>query len=58
MEDEKKTESTNKNVKKANLLDHNSVKNTLDESVSDVSLRTKHAIHTKISLDFSISSDF
>ncbi|CAA7054355.1 unnamed protein product [Microthlaspi erraticum] len=36
MEDEKKTESTTKNVKKANLLDHNSVKNILDESVSDI----------------------
>lgn len=45
MEDEKKTESTTKNVKKANLLDHNSVKNILDESVSDVSLRK--TIHNK-----------
>ncbi|CAH2071552.1 unnamed protein product, partial [Thlaspi arvense] len=36
MEDEKKTESTTKNVKKANLLDHNSVKHILDESVSDI----------------------
>ncbi|ESQ38163.1 hypothetical protein EUTSA_v10028970mg [Eutrema salsugineum] len=36
MEDDKKTESTNKNVKKANLLDHNSVKHILDESVSDI----------------------
>jgi signal peptidase complex subunit 2 len=36
MEDEKRTESTTKNVKKANLLDHNSVKNILDESVSDI----------------------
>uniref|UniRef100_A0A1J3EZ81 Signal peptidase complex subunit 2 n=2 Tax=Noccaea caerulescens TaxID=107243 RepID=A0A1J3EZ81_NOCCA len=36
MEVEKKTESTNKNIKKANLLDHNSVKNILDESVSDI----------------------
>lgn len=34
--EEKKTESTNKNVKKANLLDHHSIKHILDESVSDV----------------------
>ncbi|VVB07774.1 unnamed protein product [Arabis nemorensis] len=37
MEAEKKTESTNtKNVKKVNLLDHNSVKHILDESVSEI----------------------
>ena len=35
--EEKKVESTNKNVKKVNLLDHNSIKHMLDESVSDVS---------------------
>ncbi|KAJ4892008.1 putative signal peptidase complex subunit 2 [Raphanus sativus] len=35
MED-KKAESTNKNVKKANLLEHNSIKHILDESVSDI----------------------
>ncbi|CAH8384813.1 unnamed protein product [Eruca vesicaria subsp. sativa] len=34
--EEKKAESTNKNVKKANLLDHNSIKHILDESVSDI----------------------
>lgn len=34
--EEKKTETTNKNVKKANLLDHHSIKHILDESVSDV----------------------
>ncbi|AEC09756.1 Signal peptidase complex subunit 2 [Arabidopsis thaliana x Arabidopsis arenosa] len=34
--EEKKTESTNKNVKKANLLDHHSIKHILDESVSDI----------------------
>ncbi|KFK36888.1 hypothetical protein AALP_AA4G184800 [Arabis alpina] len=34
--EEKKVESTNKNVKKANLLDHNSLKHILDESVSDI----------------------
>ncbi|VVB02803.1 unnamed protein product [Arabis nemorensis] len=34
--EEKKAESTNKNVKKANLLDHNSLKHILDESVSDI----------------------
>ncbi|CAN8246312.1 unnamed protein product [Cochlearia groenlandica] len=36
MEDEKKTETKNKSVKKTNLLDHNSVKHILDESVSDI----------------------
>ncbi|XP_018478161.1 signal peptidase complex subunit 2 [Raphanus sativus] len=36
MEEEKKAESTNKNVKKVNLLDHNSIKHMLDESVSDI----------------------
>ncbi|KAJ0258699.1 hypothetical protein HA466_0074500 [Hirschfeldia incana] len=35
MED-KKAESTNRNVKKTNLLDHNSIKHVLDESVSDI----------------------
>nr|VDD15513.1 unnamed protein product [Brassica rapa] len=35
--EEKKAESTNKNAKKVNLLDHNSIKHMLDESVSDVS---------------------
>uniref|UniRef100_A0A0D3BQE5 Signal peptidase complex subunit 2 n=2 Tax=Brassica TaxID=3705 RepID=A0A0D3BQE5_BRAOL len=34
--EEKKEESTNKNVKKANLLEHNSIKHILDESVSDI----------------------
>ncbi|CAH8390633.1 unnamed protein product [Eruca vesicaria subsp. sativa] len=34
--EEKKEESTNKNVKKTNLLDHNSIKHILDESVSDI----------------------
>ncbi|CAF1869577.1 unnamed protein product [Brassica napus] len=34
--EEKKVESTNKNVKKVNLLDHNSIKHMLDESVSDI----------------------
>ncbi|CAF2123459.1 probable signal peptidase complex subunit 2 [Brassica rapa] len=34
--EEKKEESKNKNVKKANLLDHNSIKHILDESVSDI----------------------
>ncbi|XP_009143265.1 probable signal peptidase complex subunit 2 [Brassica rapa] len=34
--EEKKAESTNKNVKKANLLEHNSIKHILDESVSDI----------------------
>ncbi|RID61436.1 hypothetical protein BRARA_E00586 [Brassica rapa] len=34
--EEKKPESTNKNVKKANLLEHNSIKHILDESVSDI----------------------
>ncbi|KAG2309369.1 hypothetical protein Bca52824_029117 [Brassica carinata] len=34
--EEKKEESTNKNVKKVNLLDHNSIKHMLDESVSDI----------------------
>ncbi|KAF8048947.1 hypothetical protein N665_2346s0003 [Sinapis alba] len=34
--EEKKEESTNKNVKKTNLLDHNSIKHMLDESVSDI----------------------
>ncbi|KAF8086130.1 hypothetical protein N665_0634s0016 [Sinapis alba] len=34
--EEKKAESTNKNVKKTNLLDHNSIKHMLDESVSDI----------------------
>ncbi|KAG2332402.1 hypothetical protein Bca52824_003582 [Brassica carinata] len=34
--EEKKEESTKKNVKKANLLDHNSIKHILDESVSDI----------------------
>ncbi|CAL9236253.1 Signal peptidase complex subunit 2 [Arabidopsis thaliana x Arabidopsis arenosa] len=34
--EEKKIESTNKNVKKANLLDHHSIKHILDESVSDI----------------------
>ncbi|EOA27950.1 hypothetical protein CARUB_v10024120mg [Capsella rubella] len=34
--EEKKTETTNKNVKKANLLDHHSIKHILDESVSDI----------------------
>ncbi|KAL0720711.1 hypothetical protein Bca4012_035310 [Brassica carinata] len=35
MEDTK-AESSNKNVKKTNLLDHNSIKHMLDESVSDI----------------------
>ncbi|CAF2296540.1 unnamed protein product [Brassica napus] len=34
--EEKKAESTNKNAKKVNLLDHNSIKHMLDESVSDI----------------------
>ncbi|XP_013625475.1 PREDICTED: probable signal peptidase complex subunit 2 [Brassica oleracea var. oleracea] len=34
--EEKKEETKNKNVKKANLLDHNSIKHILDESVSDI----------------------
>ncbi|CAN8317429.1 unnamed protein product [Cochlearia groenlandica] len=34
--EEKKVESTNKSVKKTNLLDHNSIKHILDESVSDI----------------------
>ncbi|CAH8265367.1 unnamed protein product [Arabidopsis lyrata] len=34
--EEKKIESSNKNVKKANLLDHHSIKHILDESVSDI----------------------
>ncbi|XP_010517379.1 PREDICTED: probable signal peptidase complex subunit 2 [Camelina sativa] len=34
--EEKKAETTNKNVKKANLLDHHSIKHILDESVSDI----------------------
>ncbi|KAJ0259497.1 signal peptidase complex subunit 2 [Hirschfeldia incana] len=34
--EEKKEESKNKNVKKVNLLDHNSIKHMLDESVSDI----------------------
>ncbi|KAL1211068.1 Signal peptidase complex subunit 2 [Cardamine amara subsp. amara] len=34
--EEKKTGSKTKNVKKANLLDHNAIKHLLDESVSDI----------------------
>ncbi|ESQ52693.1 hypothetical protein EUTSA_v10017265mg [Eutrema salsugineum] len=34
--EEKKVEPTKTNVKKANLLDHNSIKHILDESVSDI----------------------
>ncbi|CAA7028962.1 unnamed protein product [Microthlaspi erraticum] len=34
--EEKKAESTNKNAKKANLLDHHSIKHILDESVSEI----------------------
>ncbi|CAH8376213.1 unnamed protein product [Eruca vesicaria subsp. sativa] len=34
--EEKKVESTKKDVKKVNLLDHNSIKHMLDESVSDI----------------------
>ncbi|CAA7028977.1 unnamed protein product [Microthlaspi erraticum] len=34
--EEKKVESTNKNAKKANLLDHHSIKHILDESVSEI----------------------
>uniref|UniRef100_A0A6N2LR60 Signal peptidase complex subunit 2 n=1 Tax=Salix viminalis TaxID=40686 RepID=A0A6N2LR60_SALVM len=34
--EEKKTEMANKNAKKANLLDHHSIKHILDESVSEI----------------------
>ena len=48
--EEKKAESTNKNAKKVNLLDHNSIKHMLDESVSDVShiltLRVLHILRS------------
>ncbi|KAM1406736.1 hypothetical protein ACFXTH_001378 [Malus domestica] len=33
---EKKSDSPNKNPKKANLLDHHSIKHTLDESVTEI----------------------
>ncbi|CAK7325813.1 unnamed protein product [Dovyalis caffra] len=33
---EKKTEMANKNAKKANILDHHSIKHILDESVSEI----------------------
>ncbi|OMO70473.1 Signal peptidase complex subunit 2, partial [Corchorus capsularis] len=33
---EKKAETGSKNPKKANLLDHHSIKNILDESVSEI----------------------
>jgi signal peptidase complex subunit 2 len=37
---EKKTEMANKKPKKANLLDHHSIKHILDESVSEVTHKT------------------
>uniref|UniRef100_A0A2P2KTK9 Signal peptidase complex subunit 2 n=1 Tax=Rhizophora mucronata TaxID=61149 RepID=A0A2P2KTK9_RHIMU len=33
---EKKADSANKNAKKANLLDHHSIKHILDESVTEI----------------------
>ncbi|XP_022765044.1 probable signal peptidase complex subunit 2 isoform X4 [Durio zibethinus] len=43
---EKKAETGSKNAKKANLLDHHSIKNILDESVSELIIyaKEKHAI--------------
>uniref|UniRef100_A0A2P2KTM9 Signal peptidase complex subunit 2 n=1 Tax=Rhizophora mucronata TaxID=61149 RepID=A0A2P2KTM9_RHIMU len=38
---EKKADSANKNAKKANLLDHHSIKHILDESVTELIIYSK-----------------
>uniref|UniRef100_A0A6M2ENG3 Signal peptidase complex subunit 2 n=1 Tax=Populus davidiana TaxID=266767 RepID=A0A6M2ENG3_9ROSI len=46
---EKKTEMANKNAKKANLLDHHSIKHILDESVSEIVISRGHVEDVRMS---------
>ncbi|XP_011040804.1 PREDICTED: probable signal peptidase complex subunit 2 [Populus euphratica] len=46
---EKKTEMANKNAKKANLLDHHSIKHILDESVSEIVISCGHVEDVRMS---------
>ncbi|KAL9365256.1 hypothetical protein Peur_043129 [Populus x canadensis] len=46
---EKKTEMANKNAKKANLLDHHSIKHILDESVSEIVVSRGHVEDVRMS---------